>query len=69
MTLAQQLKDLRINFLLNKLILVKLIHLKKPMLIQYIKEIPIYFFPSNFTFEIMKDAIDTQNHQISKENR
>ena len=33
------------------------------------KETPIYFFPSNFTFEIMKDAIDTQNNQISKENR
>lgn len=32
------------------------------------KEIPIYFFPSNFTVEIMKDAIDTQNNQINKEN-
>lgn len=33
------------------------------------KETPIYFFPSNFTFEIMKDAIDTQNNKISKENK
>jgi hypothetical protein len=33
------------------------------------KETPIYFFPSNFTFEIMKDAIDIQNNQISKENK
>jgi hypothetical protein len=32
------------------------------------KEVPIYFFPSNFTFEIMKDAIDTQNNRISKED-
>ena len=32
------------------------------------KEVPIYFFPSNFTFEIMKDAIDTQNNQIGKKD-
>lgn len=26
------------------------------------KEVPIYFFPSNFTFEIIKNAIETQNN-------
>jgi UDP-2,3-diacylglucosamine pyrophosphatase LpxH len=32
------------------------------------KEVPIYFFPSNFTFEIIKNAIETQNN-LTKEKQ
>lgn len=31
------------------------------------KEIPIYFFPSYFTFEIIKSAITNQNSLISNQ--
>jgi hypothetical protein len=31
------------------------------------KEVPIYFFPSNLSVEIIKKAIETQNSLVEKE--
>lgn len=33
------------------------------------KEIPIYFFPSNCTFEIIKNSIKAQEDLLEKENK